>query len=82
LRHEQAGGGVWMAPTKQARAREGWSFMKRLSRGRLGRVPGREDGKSLFLLALLLPVLLLFLAFAVDGAHVFADRNTGFPQTS
>jgi Flp pilus assembly protein TadG len=42
----------------------------------------RSRGQSLVLLAFLLPVLLIFVAFVVDGAHAFVDRNTGFPQTA
>src|SRR5215471_15628173 len=42
--------------------------------GRLKRVrAGRREGQSLLLFALLLPVLVVFVAFVVDGAHAFVD---------
>jgi hypothetical protein len=47
--------------------------MNRLAKKRIRVFPGRNEGQSLLLIALLLPVILIFAAFAVDGAHAFAD---------
>ena len=33
----------------------------------------RRDGQSLVLFAVVLPMLIIFLAFVVDGAHAFVD---------
>jgi Putative Flp pilus-assembly TadE/G-like len=43
-------------------------------------IPGRNDGQSLVLFAIMIPVLLVFAAFVVDGAHAFVDRYTSFPR--
>jgi hypothetical protein len=47
-------------------------MIKKLARKRVRLFPGRE-GQSLILMALLIPVLLVFAAFVVDGAHAFVD---------
>jgi hypothetical protein len=47
-------------------------MIKKLARKRVRLFPGRE-GQSLVLMALLIPVLLVFAAFVVDGAHAFVD---------
>jgi len=48
-------------------------MLRRLSRKRVRLIPGRYEGQSLLLVAVLLPLLLIFLAFVVDGAHAFVD---------
>jgi hypothetical protein len=47
-------------------------MMKRLVTRRVKLFPGRE-GQSLLLVAILIPVLIIFAAFVVDGAHAFVD---------
>jgi hypothetical protein len=47
-------------------------MIERLAKKRVKLFPGRE-GQSLLLFALMLPLILLFVAFVVDGAHAFVD---------
>jgi Flp pilus assembly protein TadG len=56
--------------------------MKRFLHKRVRLHPGDKHGQSLILFALLLPLMLLFAAFAIDAAHAFVDRYRGLPQTS
>jgi hypothetical protein len=46
--------------------------IKRLLTKRVKVFPGRE-GQSLVMMAILIPVLIIFAAFVVDGAHAFVD---------
>jgi hypothetical protein len=48
-------------------------MIKRLGSKRVRLIPGRNEGQSLLLFAIMLPLILLFVAFVVDGAHAFVD---------
>jgi len=48
-------------------------MIRRLARKRVKFIPGRNEGQSLLLFALMLPLLVIFLGFVVDGAHAFVD---------
>jgi Flp pilus assembly protein TadG len=56
-------------------------MIKRLAKKRVRVIPGRNEGQSLVLFAIMIPVFIVFAAFVVDGAHAFVDRNRGFAQT-
>ena len=55
--------------------------MRRPRKKRFKLWPGRNGGQSLVLFAIVLPVLIVFVAFVVDGAHAFVAKNRVFPQT-
>jgi Flp pilus assembly protein TadG len=55
--------------------------IKRLSNRHIRLIRGRSEGQTLLLFAVMLPLIIVVLAFVVDGAHAFVDRNTGLPQT-
>jgi len=54
--------------------------VSRLLRKRVKLRPGVGEGQLLVLFAIMLPVLMVFVAFVVDGAHAFVDRNKGLLQ--
>jgi hypothetical protein len=49
------------------------TVMKKKLANKRASVRGRNDGQSLLLFAVTLPLLLILLAFVVDGAHAFVD---------
>src|SRR5262249_16616088 len=52
----------------------GKGSLKKFADRLLARIhPGRRDGQSLLLFAIMLPVLVVFAAFVVDGAPAFVD---------
>jgi hypothetical protein len=48
-------------------------MIRKLARKRIKLIPGRNEGQSMVLVAICVPVIFVVLAFAVDGAHAFVD---------